>query len=65
LIGAALWLENLLIPFGLLALLLVAADFIYQWFKTRDKNPQLCFWAFRHNRWIGLIIFVGILFALR
>ena len=65
LIGAALWLENLLIPFGLLALLLVAADFIYQWFKTRDKNPQLCFWAFRHNRWVGLIIFVGILFALR
>ena len=65
LIGAALWLENLLIPFGLLALLLVAADFIYQWFKTRDKNPQLCFLAFRHNRWIGLIIFVGILFALR
>ncbi len=65
LIGAAFWLENLLIPFGLLALLLVAADFIYQWFKTRDKNPQLCFWAFRHNRWIGLIIFVGILFALR
>lgn len=65
LIGAALWLENLLIPFGLLALLLVAADFIYQWFKTRDKNPQLFFWAFRHNRWIGLIIFVGILFALR
>jgi len=65
LIGAALWLENLLIPYGLLALLLVAADFIYQWFKTRDKNPQLCFWAFRHNRWIGLIIFVGILFALR
>ena len=65
LIGAALWLENLLIPFGLLALLLVAADFIYQWFKTRDKNPQLCFWAFRHNRWIGLIIFVGILLALR
>ena len=65
LIGAALWLENLLIPFGLLALLLVAADFIYQWLKTRYKNPQLCFWAFRHNRWIGLIIFVGILFALR
>ncbi|WP_216934422.1 MULTISPECIES: 4-hydroxybenzoate octaprenyltransferase [unclassified Acinetobacter] len=65
LIGAALWLENLLVPFGLLALLLVAADFIYQWFKTRDKNPQMCFWAFRHNRWIGLIIFAGILLALR
>lgn len=65
LIGAALWLENLLLPFGLAALIVVALDFIYQWIKTRDKDPQLCFWAFRHNRWIGLIIFAGILLALR
>ncbi|EKE24549.1 MAG: hypothetical protein ACD_6C00092G0003 [uncultured bacterium] len=65
LIAVTLWLENLLIPFGLAALIVVALDFIYQWFKTRDKNPYLCFWAFRHNRWIGLIIFAGILLALR
>ncbi|WP_441366618.1 4-hydroxybenzoate octaprenyltransferase [Acinetobacter lwoffii] len=65
LIAVALWLENLLIPFGLAALIVVALDFIYQWFKTRDKNPHLCFWAFRHNRWVGLIIFAGILLALR
>jgi len=65
LIAVALWLENLLIPFGLAALIVVALDFIYQWFKTRDRNPHLCFWAFRHNRWIGLIIFAGILLALR
>jgi len=65
LIAVALWLENLLLPFGLAALIVVALDFIYQWFKTRDKNPHLCFWAFRHNRWIGLIIFAGILLALR
>ncbi|MRA03394.1 4-hydroxybenzoate octaprenyltransferase [Acinetobacter lwoffii] len=64
LIGAALWLENLLLPFGLAALIVVALDFIYQWIKTRDKDPQLCFWAFRHNRWIGLIIFAGIFLAL-
>lgn len=64
LIAVALWLENLLIPFGLAALIVVALDFIYQWFKTRDKNPHLCFWAFRHNRWIGLIIFAGIFLAL-
>lgn len=64
LIAVALWLENLLIPFGLAALIVVALDFIYQWFKTRDKNPQLCFWAFRHNRWIGFIIFSGIFLAL-
>lgn len=64
LIGTALLSESLLIPFGLIALLCVAADFIYQWSKTKDRNPQLCFWAFRHNRWVGLIIFIGIAIAL-
>lgn len=60
LIGTAFYLENILIPFGLIALLVVAADFIYQAFKTKDRNPQICFWAFRHNRWVGMIIFIGI-----
>ena len=64
LIAAALWLENLLLPFGLAALIVVAIDFIYQWYKTRDRDPQWCFWAFRHNRWVGLIIFSGIVLAL-
>ncbi|NHC02516.1 4-hydroxybenzoate octaprenyltransferase [Acinetobacter sp. 187] len=60
LIGSALYIEHLLMPFGVIALLLVAADFIYQWTKTHDRDPQRCFWAFRHNRWVGLIIFMGI-----
>ncbi|WHR58346.1 4-hydroxybenzoate octaprenyltransferase [Acinetobacter haemolyticus] len=60
LIGAALYLENLLIPFGLLALFVVAIDFVYQALKTKDRDPQICFWAFRHNRWVGMIIFIGI-----
>ena len=64
LIGFALYIEHLLFPYGLLALLVVLADFIYQWLKTKDRNPQRCFWAFRHNRWIGLIIFIGIFIAL-
>lgn len=64
LIGTALWIENLLVPFGLMGLLAVAIDFIYQWSKTRDKDPQRCFWAFRHNRWVGLMIFLGIFAAL-
>ncbi|MFW2079068.1 4-hydroxybenzoate octaprenyltransferase [Acinetobacter sp. ULE_I010] len=63
LIGAALYLENILIPFGVAALILVILDFIYQWTKTKDRDPQRCFWAFRHNRWVGLIIFVGIFMA--
>ena len=60
LIGTAFYLENILVPFGLITLLVVAADFIYQAFKTRDRNPQICFWAFRHNRLVGMIIFIGI-----
>ena len=64
LIAIALYLEDLLMPFGLVALLAVAADFIYQWTKTRDRDPQLCFWAFRHNRWVGFMIFIGIFMAL-
>ncbi|MDQ9019710.1 4-hydroxybenzoate octaprenyltransferase [Acinetobacter sichuanensis] len=64
LIGATLYLENLLFPYGLIALIIVVADFIYQWTKTNDRDPQRCFWAFRHNRWVGFIIFVGIFIAL-
>ncbi len=64
LIGTALLIEDLLMPFGLIALAAVGADFIYQWKKTKDRNPQLCFWAFRHNRWVGLMIFNGIFAAL-
>ncbi|OTH00867.1 4-hydroxybenzoate octaprenyltransferase [Acinetobacter sp. ANC 4973] len=60
LIGCALYLENLLFPYGLIALFVAIADFIYQWIKTNDRDPQRCFWAFRHNRWIGVIIFLGI-----
>lgn len=64
LIGMALYLENLLFPIGMIALFIVALDYIYQWTKTRTRDPQMCFWAFRHNRWVGIIIFVGIFIAL-
>ena len=64
LIAIALYLEDLLMPFGLVAMLAVAADFIYQWTKTKGRDPQLCFWAFRHNRWVGFMIFIGIFMAL-
>lgn len=60
LIGVAFYLENILWPFGLLALAGVVVDFVYQGIKTKDCDPQICFWAFRHNRWVGLIIFLGI-----
>ncbi|MGM7386754.1 UbiA family prenyltransferase, partial [Acinetobacter baumannii] len=60
LIGTALYLENILFPWAIIALVVVAFDFVYQTIKTKDRNPQVCFWAFRHNRWVGLIIFLGI-----
>ena len=64
LISTALFLEQLLLPFCLLALILVAGDFIFQAVKTKNRDPQLCFWAFRHNRWVGMIIFMGIFLEL-
>lgn len=64
LIGTALYLENLLLPFGVIALIFVGFDFIYQAIKTKERDPQICFWAFRHNRWVGMIIFAGIFLEL-
>jgi 4-hydroxybenzoate polyprenyltransferase len=64
LIGSALYIENILIPFGIISLIVVVADFIYQTFKTKNREPQICFWAFRHNRWVGMIIFLGIFLQL-
>jgi 4-hydroxybenzoate polyprenyltransferase len=42
------------------ALLIVMGLFIIQWHKTRDRLPEHTFWAFRHNRWVGLVIWLGI-----
>lgn len=51
-----LWLNG----FAGAALLIVLGLFIRQWYKTRDRLPEHTFWAFRHNRWIGLVIWLGI-----
>ena len=60
LIGTALYIQDMFMPFVFIALLMVVADFIYQWTKTRTRDPHWCFWAFRHNRWVGIFIFIGI-----
>ena len=54
-----------LLPLATSGLLISLALFGYQWWKTRDRLPAHTFWAFRHNRWIGLIIWLGILLAYR
>ena len=50
-----------------LGLLVAAGCFAWEFWSTRDKNPQACFKAFLHNHWAGLAIFVGIVvdYALR
>lgn len=43
-----------------MALGIVLVLFIYQFINTRDRQPAHTFWAFRHNRWVGLVIWLGI-----
>ena len=50
-----------------LGLLGAATCFVWEFWYTRDRDPQRCFKAFLHNHWAGLAIFVGIVldYALR
>ena len=43
-----------------LGLLAAAGCFVWEFWYTRDRDPQRCFKAFLHNHWAGLAIFVGI-----
>ncbi|MBD9427034.1 4-hydroxybenzoate octaprenyltransferase [Pseudomonas sp. PDM15] len=44
-----------------------AACFAWEFWSTRDRDPQRCFAAFLHNHWAGLAILLGIVidYALR
>ena len=50
-----------------LSLLVAAGCFAWEFWSTRNKEPQACFKAFLHNHWAGLAIFFGIVldYALR
>ena len=43
-----------------LGLLSAAACFVWEFWYTRNRDPQRCFKAFLHNHWAGLAIFMGI-----
>ena len=43
-----------------LGLLAAAGCFVWEFWYTRDRDPQRCFKAFLHNHWAGLAIFVGV-----
>lgn len=61
LLAGAFYLEDILMSWAGVALIIVAFDFVYQWYKTRHREREWCFWAFRHNRWVGLIIGLGLM----
>jgi 4-hydroxybenzoate polyprenyltransferase len=41
-------------------LALAATMMIYHYFLIRDRDRAKCFYAFRHNNWVGGVIFAGI-----
>lgn len=45
------------------AVFIVFLLFIYQQRLIAQNNPEKCFRAFLNNQWVGLIVFVGILFS--
>ena len=44
------------------ALLCSELLFIFQWHLMKKNNHEQCFQAFLSNNWVGLIVFIGILF---
>ncbi|MGE3919654.1 MAG: 4-hydroxybenzoate octaprenyltransferase [Gammaproteobacteria bacterium] len=47
------------------ALIISTLFFIYQQYLTRNSERAGCFTAFKNNQWIGLIIWLGIIFSLK
>ncbi|OOG60681.1 4-hydroxybenzoate polyprenyltransferase [Rhodanobacter sp. B05] len=47
-----------------LALLLAAGLFGYQLWLIRARAREACLTAFRHNNWLGLVVWIGIVLAL-
>ena len=43
-----------------LSLMLAACLAVYHQFLIRDRRPDRCFRAFRHNNWLGAVVFIGI-----
>jgi 4-hydroxybenzoate polyprenyltransferase len=55
---------NLKLAWPYYAGLLVAAAMMgYHWLLIRERSREGCFKAFRHNAWVGGVIFLGIAFS--
>ena len=44
-------------------LAVAAAMMLYHYTLIRGRSREGCFRAFRHNNWVGLAIFAGIVFS--
>ncbi len=57
---------GLLFQLGFIYFLLlvpVGASFIYQQWLIKDRHRDRCLIAFKHNHWVGMFIFMGILLS--
>jgi len=62
---ALLWTVGDILAFGWpyqISLVMAAGLFSYQQLLITNRERDKCFQAFLHNHWVGLIVFVGILF---
>jgi 4-hydroxybenzoate polyprenyltransferase len=41
-------------------LVIAAALFVYQQWLIKTRSPEGCFKAFKHNNWVGMVLFLGI-----
>lgn len=63
LVVAAWWLAGNQFDLGaayFVAVVIAAGLFGYHQFLIRDRLPEPCFDAFLHNRWVGLVMFIGV-----
>lgn len=63
LLAMAFYIENILLPYGLIALMIIGGLFLRQYIKTRHRETKWTFWAFLNNRWVGLVIWLNIVLA--
>ncbi|MCO6553254.1 MAG: 4-hydroxybenzoate octaprenyltransferase [Gilliamella sp.] len=56
---------NQLSLFFYIALLLVAMLFIYQQWLIKNRERKCCFRAFLNNNYVGIIVFLGVIFSLK
>jgi len=47
-----------------LSILLVLCLFIYQHILIKQRDPKKCFKAFLNNQWVGLVVFLGLVFGM-